>query len=157
MSCDGVTIGSPDFGCKILLDPSIRSLASAWASSDNGTWTAIWSPSKSALNAVHTNGCKRIALPPTKIGSNAWIPNLCSVGARFNNTGCSLITSSTISQTCGSRLSINLLAALILWAISLSTKPLITCGLNNSRAISFGIPHWYILSDGPTTITLRPE
>ena len=157
MSWDGVTIGSPDFGCKMLFEPSINILASAWASSESGTWTAIWSPSKSALNAGQTNGWSLIALPPTKIGSNAWIPNLCSVGARFNITGCSLITSSTISQTTGSWLSINLLAALILWAISLLTKPWITCGLNNSSAISLGIPHWYIFNDGPTTITERPE
>ena len=95
-------------------EPNIRVLASAPASSDNCTCTAIWSPSKSALKAGQTNGCSLIALPPTKIGSNAWIPNLCSVGARFNNTGCSLITSSTISQTTGSLFSIRRLAALIL-------------------------------------------
>ena len=41
--------------------------------------------------------------------------------------------------------------------ISFETKPFITCGLKSSRAISFGIPHSYILSDGPTTITERPE
>ena len=29
---------------------------SVWASADRGTWTAIWSPSKSALKAVHTRG-----------------------------------------------------------------------------------------------------
>ena len=32
-----------------------------------------------------------------------------------------------------------------------------TKGLNISRAISFGIPHWLISSSGPTTITLLPE
>ncbi len=30
--------------------------ASAWASADSGRWTAIWSPSKSALKAVQTSG-----------------------------------------------------------------------------------------------------
>ena len=137
--------------------PNIRILASALASSESGTCTAIWSPSKSALNAVHTSGCRRIALPPTSLGSNAWIPNLCRVGARFNITGCSVITSSTISQTQSSLLSINFLAPLILWASPALTKPLITWGLNNSRAISLGIPHWYIFKLGPTTITERPE
>ena len=29
----------------------------------------------------------------------------------------------------------------------------ITNGLNNSMAISFGSPHWYIFKKGPTTIT----
>ena len=141
----------------MLLAPSINNLASAMASSDNGTWTAIWSPSKSALKAVQTSGCKRIAFPPINLGSNAWIPSLCNVGARFNITGCSLITSSTTSQTIGSLFSIKRLAALILEAKLRLIKPFITCGLNNSRAISFGIPHWYIFKSGPTTITERPE
>ena len=141
----------------MLLAPNIKILASALASSDNGTWTAIWSPSKSALNAAHTSGCKRIALPPTNTGSKAWIPKRCRVGARFNITGCSVITSSTTSQTHSSLLSINFLAPLILWASPLSTRPWITWGLNSSKAISLGRPHWYIFNDGPTTITERPE
>ena len=157
MSCEGVTIGFPSFGDRILLAPSINNLASALASSESGTWTAIWSPSKSALNAAHTNGCSLIALPPTSFGSNAWIPSLCRVGARLSITGCSVITSSTTSHTHSSLESINFLAPLILWAKSLSTRPWITCGLNSSRAISFGIPHWYIFKFGPTTITERPE
>ena len=33
----------------VLLEESISTLASAWASTESGTWTAIWSPSKSAL------------------------------------------------------------------------------------------------------------
>ena len=37
----------------------------------SGTWTAIWSPSKSALNAVQTSGCSWIALPSISTGSNA--------------------------------------------------------------------------------------
>ena len=49
--------------------------------------------------------------------------------------------SSTTSHTLGSLVSIIFLADLILLAISLVTKPLITCGLNNSSAISLGIPH----------------
>ena len=137
--------------------PSINSLASAWLSSLSGTCIAIWSPSKSALNAVHTRGCSLIALPPTSLGSNAWIPNLWSVGARFNITGCSWITSSTISQILSSCASINFLAPFMLWASSLSTISWITCGLNSSRAISFGTPHSYIFRVGPTAITLRPE
>ena len=141
----------------MLLAPSIKIRASALASSLNGIWIAIWSPSKSALKAAHTSGCKRIALPPTKTGSKAWIPSLCNVGARFNITGCSVITSSTTSHTHSSLLSISFLAPLILWAKPLSTRPWITWGLNSSKAISFGRPHWYIFNDGPTTITERPE
>ncbi len=30
-------------------------------------------------------------------------------------------------------------------------------GLKSSNAIVFGIPHWWSLSSGPTTITERPE
>ena len=56
MSCDGVTTGLPSLGLRMLLDASISNLASACASFDSGTWTAIWSPSKSALNAGVTSG-----------------------------------------------------------------------------------------------------
>ena len=30
-------------------------------------------------------------------------------------------------------------------------------GLNSSRAIFFGRPHWFSFSSGPTTMTERPE
>ena len=43
MSCDGVTIGLPSLGAKIFLEASIKTRASACASADNGTCTAIWS------------------------------------------------------------------------------------------------------------------
>ena len=125
-----------------MLTESIKYLASDCASGDNGKCIAIWSPSKSALKAVQTNGCNFIALPSTKTGSNAWIPNLCSVGARFSNTGWSFITSSNISHTSGFNLSTILFAFLILWAIPRPTSSFITNGLNNSTAISFGTPHW---------------
>ena len=50
------------------------------------------------LKAEQTNGCNFIALPSTRIGSNDWMPNLCKVGARFNNIGCPAITCSKISH-----------------------------------------------------------
>ncbi len=50
------------------------------------------------------SGCSLIALPSTRIGSNAWIPRRCRVGARFSITGCSLMTSSRTSHTGGSKL-----------------------------------------------------
>ena len=56
MSCEGVRIGLPDEGEKMLLLASISSFASIIASSESGTWTAIWSPSKSALYAAQTRG-----------------------------------------------------------------------------------------------------
>ena len=42
-----------------------------------------------------------MALPSISLGSNAWMPRRCSVGARFSSTGCSRITSSRMSHTCG--------------------------------------------------------
>ena len=56
MSWVGVMTGRPLAGESRLFAESMRSLASAWASMDRGTWTAIWSPSKSALKAVQTMG-----------------------------------------------------------------------------------------------------
>ncbi len=56
MSWLGETIGFPEAGDKTLFVDSIRTLASACASAESGTWTAIWSPSKSALNASQTKG-----------------------------------------------------------------------------------------------------
>jgi len=56
MSCVGTVIGWPEAGDRMLCEASISTLASTWASGDSGMWTAIWSPSKSALNAVQTSG-----------------------------------------------------------------------------------------------------
>jgi hypothetical protein len=56
MSCDGVARGEPCAGERMLFEESISTLASACASADSGTWTAIWSPSKSALKAWQTSG-----------------------------------------------------------------------------------------------------
>ena len=95
----GNATGLPSAGLRMLLVDNIKTRASAWASALNGRWTAIWSPSKSALKAAQTSGCNWIALPSISCGSKAWIPSRCRVGARFNNTGCSLITSSSTSQT----------------------------------------------------------
>src|SRR5919106_295153 len=52
MSCVGTAMGAPLDGDRMLLADSISTWASSWASIESGTWTAIWSPSKSALNAV---------------------------------------------------------------------------------------------------------
>ena len=81
MSCDGIAIGAPvrrrqDVVATTASAPTPRSAPSG----DSGTWTAIWSPSKSALNAVQTSGWILIALPSTSTGSNAWMPRRCSVG-----------------------------------------------------------------------------
>ena len=135
----------------------MRMRASAWASADSGRWTAIWSPSKSALNAWQTSGCTWIALPSTSTGSKAWMPSRCSVGARFRSTGCSAITSSRTSHTSGTIVSTIFLAALMFWTSLRSTSRLMMNGLKSSSAISLGSPHWCSCNDGPATITERPE
>ena len=56
MSCDGEASGAPLAGERMLLAESMSVRASSCASYESGTWTAIWSPSKSALNAVQTSG-----------------------------------------------------------------------------------------------------
>ena len=56
-------IGLPLDGAKTLFVLIISVCASTCASIDSGKWTAIWSPSKSALNPLQTSGCKLIALP----------------------------------------------------------------------------------------------
>ena len=95
---------------------SISTCASTCASYDSGRWTAIWSPSKSALKPPQTSGCILIALPSTSTGSKAWMPMRCRVGARFSSTGCWSMTSSRMSQTSGSRRSSMRLADLIVSA-----------------------------------------
>jgi hypothetical protein len=52
MSCDGTMIGLPFAGDRMLFVLIMSTRASICASIDSGTWTAIWSPSKSALNAA---------------------------------------------------------------------------------------------------------
>ena len=56
MSCVGTMIGLPLAGDRMLLVDIIRARDSTCASIESGTWTAIWSPSKSALYATHTSG-----------------------------------------------------------------------------------------------------
>ena len=56
MSCEGTAMGNPFAGSRMFCVESISTRASACASGESGTWTAIWSPSKSALNAEHTSG-----------------------------------------------------------------------------------------------------
>ena len=68
MSWVGTAIGRPWAGDRMLLDDSMRMRASACASTESGRWTAIWSPSKSALKAVQTSGCSWMALPSMRIG-----------------------------------------------------------------------------------------
>ena len=157
MSWVGVTSGRPWAGDRMLLALSISTRASACASEESGRCTAIWSPSKSALKAVQTSGWIWMALPSTSTGSKAWMPRRCRVGARLRSTGCSLMTSSRTSHTCGRRRSTMRLADLMFWASSRSTSAFITKGLKSSSAISLGRPHWWSLRVGPTTMTERPE
>lgn len=51
-----MTIMSPEPGLRMFLFALIMFAASHCASSESGTWIAIWSPSKSALNAGQTSG-----------------------------------------------------------------------------------------------------
>ena len=55
-SCEGTASGRPDAGDRMLFEESMSSSASTCAFGDSGTWTASWSPSKSALNAGQTSG-----------------------------------------------------------------------------------------------------
>ena len=149
--------GEPSAGFSRLLRADIKSRASACASADRGRWTAIWSPSKSALKPEVTSGLTWIAWPSISFGWKAWIDKRCKVGARFSRTYLPWITSSKASQTTGSPESIRRWALWMLWACSHSISFEITNGLNNSRAIVFGRPHWSIDSSGPDTMTERPE
>ena len=157
MSWVGMAIGRPWAGERMLLADSMRIRASAWASADRGRCTAIWSPSKSALKAAQTSGWIWMALPSTSTGSKAWMPRRWSVGARLSRTGCSLMTSSSTSHTWGRDRSTIRLADLMFWANSRSTRRFMTNGLNSSRAMALGRPHWWRRSWGPTTMTERPE
>ena len=74
MSWLGTAIGRPCAGDRMLCADSMSSRASACASDESGRWTAIWSPSKSALNAAQTSGWIWMALPSTSTGSKAWMP-----------------------------------------------------------------------------------
>ena len=140
-SWDGLMIGAPLDGLKMLWTDIINVWASTCASIESGRWTAIWSPSKSALNPLQTNGCRRMALPSTSTGSKAWIPMRCNVGARLSRTGWLRMTSSKISHTSSSLRSNIFFALLIVSACPSSFNRRIIKGWNNSRAIFFGRPH----------------
>ena len=153
MSWDGTVIGDPLAGFNILWEANINNCASNIASGPSGRCTAIWSPSKSALNAVQTSGCNWIAFPSINFGWNAWIPSRWRVGARLRRTGCPFKTFSKISQTTGSFLSIIFFADFTVLTIPLSIILRIIKGLYNSAAISLGRPHSNNFNSGPTTIT----
>ena len=157
MSCDGTVTGDPLAGFKMLCEANISNCASRMASGPNGRCTAIWSPSKSALKAVQTSGCNWIAFPSINFGWNAWIPNRCKVGARFNSTGCPLSTFSRISHTTGSLRSIIFLADFTVFTIPRSINLRVMNGLYSSAAMSLGRPHSYNFNSGPTTMTDRAE
>src|SRR5258707_990160 len=76
--------GLPSAGLRMLFVDSIKILASACASADSGTCTAIWSPSKSALKAVQTSGWIWIALPSTSCGSDPRVPTPAIVEQRVH-------------------------------------------------------------------------
>ena len=76
-----------------------------------------------------------------RTGSKACIPNLWRVGALFNKTGCSLITSSKISQTSGVCLSTILLDCLTVDEKPNDSNLEYMKGLNNSKASFLGSPH----------------
>ena len=141
----------------MLLVDIISTLASNWASRLRGIWTAIWSPSKSALNAAQVSGCNSIASPSINLGSNAWTPNLWSVGALLRITGCSLTIISRASQTSSLSFSTYFFACLIVEASPSLFNLAYKNGLNNSNAIFFGRPHSCNFKSGPTTITDLPE
>ena len=157
MSCEGAMSGPPWAGEKMLFVESMSVDASTCASRDRGRWTAIWSPSKSALKAVQTRGWMTMEFPSTRMGSKAWMPMRCRVGARFSSTGCSWMTSSRMSQTSASRRSSIFFALLMVSASPISFRRRMMKGWNSSSAIFFGRPHWWIFSSGPTTMTERAE
>ena len=99
----------------------------------------------------------RIAFPSIKVGSNAWMPIRCSVGARLRSTGWFLVTSSRMSQTWSSLRSNIFFADLIVSAWPSSFKRRMMNGWYNSSAIFFGSPHWCNFNSGPTTMTDRAE
>ena len=129
MSCDGTVMGAPLAGLRTLCEPSISSCASRMAALPRGRCTAIWSPSKSALNAVHASGWSCIALPSISLGWKAWIPRRCSVGARFISTGCPFMTFSRIPQITGSFRSMIFFADFTVFTIPRSMSLRITNGL----------------------------
>ena len=147
----------PDAGEKIALAESMSRRDSIWASIESGRWTAIWSPSKSALNGVQQSGCSLIASPSTSTGSNDWIERRCSVGARLSITVLPLVTSSSTSQTLGSWRSMNFLAARTVCARFFSLRRRMMNGSNRTSAIFLGRPHCQSLSSGPQMMTERPE
>ena len=71
MSWLGLTIGRPFAGLSTFCVLIMSTCASICAFAESGTWTAIWSPSKSALNAVQTKGWILMAFPSTRTGWNA--------------------------------------------------------------------------------------
>ena len=130
---------------------------SVQGSQEKGVSVRLAQSDEAALQAVQPSGCNWMALPSISVGSNAWMPRRCRVGARFSRMGCSRMTSSRISHTMGSSASTMRLPALMVVARPIFSRRSKMNGLNSSSAIFLGRPHWCSFSCGPTTITERPE
>ena len=106
-------IGRPVAGLRMLFVDIIKTRASICASTESGTCTAIWSPSKSALKALQTNGMEldRLAIDQHRLeGLHAQAVQGRRPVQRI--TGCSWMTSARMSQTSSRSLFHHLLRSL---------------------------------------------
>gem|GEM_PF-3367755 len=109
------------------------------------------------MKAGQTNGCSLIVFHGINLILNASIESLCSVGARFNNTYLSFITSSKNFKAIGDSSFINFSACFGVYTIFLSISLPIMNGVNILTAIYIGNQHSSNLRFGPTVIIDLPE
>src|SRR5205807_7394811 len=153
MSCDGSATGRPSDGLSTLLDEIMSSRASSWLSNESGTCTAIWSPSKSALNAAHTSGWIRIAFAFHQHRLERLDAEAVQRRRAVQEHGVVLDDFLQDLEHLRAFLLHDLLGSLHRLGEPFSTSLGMMKGLNSSTAIAFGSPHWCHLSPGPTTIT----
>ena len=149
MSCVGVASGAPCAGEKMLFAESIRMRASACASADSGRCTAIWSPSKSALNGVADErvDLDRLALDQQRLERL----DAEAVQRRRAVQQHRVLADDLFEHVpdLGRSSVDHPLGALMFCAGLRSTSRFMTNGLNSSSAITFGRPHWWSFRYGP--------
>jgi len=104
------------------------------------------------LKAGQTRGCILIVFHDISLILKASIESLCNVGARFNKTYLSLITSSKNFKAIGDQSLISFSACFGVYTIFLSISLPMIKGVNIFTAIYIGKPHSSNLKSGPTVI-----
>ena len=122
----------------------------------SGMCTAIWSPSKSALNAEHTSGCSWMALPSPAPARRPGCPGGAGSAHAVQRHRVLLDDLPGCPRPPACRIIDLFFTALMVVAMPIAPGGFMMKG-DSSSAISLGRPHWCSFRLGPTVMTNGPS